>query len=357
MKKPLSRIILALVVVVLLCAVGLYVYGHRFEQSTDDAAISGHTVTLSPKVAGYVKLLSINDNQQVKAGDVLLEIDPADYITRRDHAAAALDAARAAAEVAQNNFATTGVSAPSNLEAAEAQVEAAKANWDKATSDLKRMQRLSNEARSMEQLEQAIASEKSMNSNLEDAEAKLRAAETAPKVIAEAKANSDQLTAQVKQAEADLAQAEIDLANTKIMAPIDGRITKRSVEQGNYVQPGEALASLVGNDLWVVANFKETQLSKMHPGQAVAIKVDAYSGITIKGKVDSIQSGTGAFFSAFPPENATGNFVKVVQRVPVKITFDQPSDTNLTLGPGMSVIPTVDTTPGQSGSSDPGTKD
>lgn len=345
MKTPLSKFILVAAILCIVGIVGLYLYAHRYEQSTDDAAIDGHTVTISPKVAGYVKTLNIDDNEMVKAGDVLLEIDDEDYVTRRDHAKASLEAAKAAAEAAENNLATTDVSAPSNLDAAKAQVESAQANWDKATSDLKRMQRLSNEARSQEQLEQAIANEKSTKSALEDAEAKLRSAETAPRVIAQAQANNDQLEAQVRQAEADLAQAEIDLANTKVIAPIDGRITKRSVEKGNYIQPGQALASLVGNDVWVVANFKETQLAHMRPGQPVTIKVDAYPGLILNGKVDSIQSGTGSFFSAFPPENATGNFVKIVQRVPVKITFDQPADASLTLGPGMSVIPTVDTTP------------
>jgi membrane fusion protein (multidrug efflux system) len=205
------------------------------------------------------------------------------------------------------------------------------------------MQRLSSEARSQEQLDQAVANEKAMRSNLEDAQAKLHSAQTAPKVIAQAEADRNKLDAQVKQAEADLAQAEIDLANTKIIAPIDGRITKRSVEHGNYVQPGEDLGSLVGNDLWVVADFKETQLRRMHPGQPVSIKIDAYPDTVFTGKVDSIQSGTGAFFSAFPPENATGNFVKIVQRVPVKIVFDPAPDAALALGPGMSIVPTVNT--------------
>jgi len=343
-KGPLSKVIIVLVVVLALLAGAFYIYAHRNEESTDDASIDGTNITLSPKVSGYVKTLNISDNQQVKAGDVLLEIDPADYITRRDHAQAALDAAKAAAQAAQSSAETTDISAPSNLDAAQAQVAAAQANLDKAESDLKRMQRLSNEARSQEQLEQAIATEKSMKSNLEDAQAKLRSAETAPKSIAQAQANSDELLAQVKQAEADLAQAEIDLGNTKVIAPVDGHITKRSVEQGNYVQPGQALASLVGTDLWVVADFKETQLRHMRAGQPVTIKIDAYPDAKITGKVDSIQSGTGAFFSAFPPENATGNFVKIVQRVPVKIVFDQMPDASLAIGPGMSVIPTVDTT-------------
>lgn len=341
MKTAISRIFVILIILGALGAGAFYAYIHRDEESTDDAAINGTVITVSPKIAGYVKTLNIDDNQQVKAGDVLLEIDPTDYMIRCDRARAALEAAKAAAEGAQNNSETTDISAPSNLDAAEAQVAAAQANWDKANSDLNRMQRLSNEARSQEQLEQAIAAEKSAKSNLENAEAKLRSAETAPKAMAQAKAGSDQLTAEVKQAEADLAQAENDLANTKIIAPIDGRISKRGVSRGNYVQPGQALASLVGTDLWIVADFKETQLKHMRSGQFVAIKLDAYPDMTFIGKVDSIQSGTGAFFSAFPPENATGNFVKIVQRVPVKITFDKPLDPALAIGPGMSVVPTV----------------
>ena len=342
MKSPLSRIILILVVLAVVIGAATYVFVHRNEQSTDDAAIDGHTVTISPKVAGYVKTLNIDDNQQVKAGDVLLEIDPEDYVTRRDHAQAALAAALAAATGAVNSAETTDVSAPSNLAAAQAQVDAAQANWEKSVADLKRIQSLSREARSQQELDEVIASEKAMHSNLEDAQAKLKSAETAPKAIAQAQSNAEQLTAQVKQAQADLAQAEIDLANTKITAPIDGRITKRSVEQGNYVQPGQSLGSLVGLNMWVTANFKETQLRHMRPGQPATITVDAYPNLKIKGKVDSIQAGTGGFFSAFPPENATGNFVKIVQRVPVKITFDESPDANVTLGPGMSVIPTVD---------------
>lgn len=343
MKALLSRRLILGIIALILAGVGVYVFEHRFEESTDDAAIDGRTVTISPKVSGYVKTLNIDDNQLVKEGDVLLEIDPSDYLTRRDRAQAALEAARAAADAGQNNAETTNVSAPSNLDAARAQVAAAQANFDKATSDLNRMQKLTNEARSQEQLEQAIANEKAMRSNLEDAQARLRSAETAPKTIAQAKASSDQLAAQVKQAEAELAQAEIDLADTKIIAPMDGRITKRSVERGNYVQPGEALTSLVSTDLWVTANFKETQLHRMRVGQPVTITIDAYPDTLLTGKVDSIQAGTGAFFSAFPPENATGNFVKIVQRVPVKITFDHLPDASLAIGPGMSVIPTVNT--------------
>jgi len=337
-----ARIIkIILVVAVVLTGIAVYVVLHLGEESTDDAALDGRTVTISAKASGYVKILNINDNQSVKTGDVMLEIDPADYLIRRDHALAALDAARAAASASRSNVKTTHISAPSNLDAARAQVSAANANWEKAASDLSRMQRLSNEARSQQQLEQAVAVEKSMRSNLEDAKAKLRSAETAPNTIAEAQANSDQLAAQVTQAEADLAQAESDLSDTKLIAPMDGRITVRNVENGSYVQVGQQLGVLVSSDLWVTANFKETQLEHMQPGQKVDIKIDAFPGAKLEGKIDSIQAGTGARFSAFPPENATGNFVKIVQRVPVKITFTNSPDPSLALGPGMSVVPTV----------------
>jgi membrane fusion protein (multidrug efflux system) len=341
-KGPLARIIAITVVATLLIGGGAYMFLTRNDISTDDAAIDGNTVTLAPKVAGYVKTLNIDDNQVVKAGDVILEIDPSDYITKRDHARAALHAALAAADAAQSNTETTSISAPSNLEAAAAQVQSAQANWEKAQIDLHRMQRLSNEARSQEQLDAAVANEKAMHSNLIDAQAKYRSAQTAPKAIAQAEANQEQLEAQAKQAAADYAQAELDLANTKVIAPIDGRITRRSVEKGNYVQPGQSLGSLVGTDLWVVANYKETQLTKMRPGQSVTIAVDAYPNLKLQGTVDSVQAGTGSFFSAFPAENATGNFVKIVQRVPVKITLDKPLDPALAIGPGMSVEPTVD---------------
>jgi membrane fusion protein (multidrug efflux system) len=332
---------IAAVIAVAALAAGVYILLHLGEQSTDDAAIAAHIVTISPKVSGYVKALHIDDNQIVKAGDVLMEIDPQDYQIRVDHARAALEAAEAGHNASRKTLETTRISAPSSLEAAKAQVDAARANWEKAANDLKRMQRLGDEARSREQLDAAVAAEKNARSQLEDTKAKLRSAETAPKVIASAKSNADEQEAGVKQAQANLEQAEKDLNDTKILAPMDGRITNRSVERGDYVQPGQQLTSLVGTELWVVANYKETQLTKMHIGDKADIRVDAFPNAKLEGKIDSFQYGTGARFSAFPPENATGNFVKIVQRVPVKIVFTRQPDPKLTLGPGMSVVPTV----------------
>jgi membrane fusion protein (multidrug efflux system) len=346
MKTKKSKLgIFIFVAILVLLGAGAYVFLHRGEESTDDAVLDGRTVTLASKVSGYVKTLSIDDNQLVKAGDVLLEIDPTDYIIRRDHAQAALEAAQAAVSASQTNFETTNISAPANLDAAQAQVSSARANYDKAVSDLKRMKRLSNEARSQEQLDEAVAAERAAASNLEDARAKQRSASTAPKAIAQAQADSEELIAKVKQAEADLAQAEKDLSDTKVIAPMDGRITRRGVEKGDYVQPGQQLGSLVGIELWVTANYKETQLEHMRIGQTVSVKVDAFPDLNLRGKVDSIQSGTGGRFTAFPPENATGNFVKIVQRVPVKITLDKVPDPSIALGLGMSVEPIVYTEP------------
>ncbi len=291
--KDKLRLVIAFIIICILGA-SVYLFLHRNEQTTDDAAIDGHNVVISTKVPGYVKALNIGDNQWVKAGDVLLEIDPDDYIIRRDRSKAALAAAKA-------------------------QVISADATLKKNQSDLNRMKRLTTQARSQEQLELALSQ-----------------VQTSQAVV-------DQLQAHVEEAQADLAQAEKDLADTKIIAPMDGFITKRGVERGNYVQPGQQLVSLVGTDIWVVANFKETQLKNIRKGDAVDIEVDAFPHVKITGKVDSIQRGTGAYFSAFPPENATGNYVKIIQRVPVKIVFDNAQDANIHLGLGMSVTPVVHT--------------
>ena len=342
MKFSSPSVKVSLAILLILGGIGTYYFSHRSEISTDSATIDGHAVAVSPKVQGYVKISYIQDNQLVKAGDILLEIDPTDYIIRRDRAKAALAAASAAANASHNTMETTTVSAPSTIDSTEAQVASAQATWEKSFADMQRMESLfSAGACSRQQLDQAIATDKSDHAALNKLQADLRSANTAPSIIAASKSTNDQLLAQVKQAEADLAQAESDVANTKIIAPMDGRITNRSVELGNYVQAGQQLASLVGTDLWVVANFKETQLEDMQPGRSVDIRIDAYPNVKLCGKVDSFQSGTGSYFSLFPAENATGNFVKIVQRVPVKIVFDSLPDNALHLGPGMSVIPTV----------------
>ena len=258
---------------------GLYWFSHRNIQSTDDAQIEAHVIPMSAKVAGYVTMLHITDNGSIEAGSTLLEIDPRDYQIKRDQVAASLVAAQA--------------------------------NATNASINLKRMESMGNLARSKKDLDNATEE-----------------AHTAD--------------AQVAVTQAQLAQADKDLADTKMLAPAAGIVTDRGVEQGAYVQPGQQLFSLITPERWVIANFKETQIRRMKPGQSVDIEIDAYPGKVFAGHVDSIQRGSGVRFSLFPPENATGNYVKIVQRVPVKITFDEgalPAD--IVIGPGMSALPSV----------------
>ncbi len=338
-----KKTIILAVALAALIAGGVHVLMSAGKESTDDAQIDAHIVAISPKVPGYVAAVNIVDNQVVKAGDVLIKIDPTDYQIRLDQAHANLEAAQARASVGQHNFASTSVTAPSDVDSARAQARVAQAALDIATADLKRYQSMSDLARSKKQLDDAVANEKQARAQVAYAQSRLRSAQTAPKAVAAAEATVRELEAAVKKAEADVSDAETQLHDTELTAPFDGRITRKNVEQGAYVQAGESLAAVVSSEYWIVANFKETQLTHMKPGQEVSIKVDAYPGKTYRGKVDSIQNGTGARFSAFPPENATGNFVKIVQRVPVKIVFDERPDPALAIGPGMSVVPTVST--------------
>lgn len=337
------KFVILIFLVLVGAGVGLGVVLSAGKEKTDDAQLEADISTISPRVSGYVRVLNVADNQSVKAGDVILEIDPTDYQLALDRANAALDAAKARVAGAVQSYESTRVSAPSGELAAAAQVKQAEATYANAAKALKRVRSLSDLARSKQQLDDAIAEEQRTLEALNDAKARLSTAQTAPQTIAVAQSATDENTALVKQAEADVAQAAKNLADTKIIAPFDGRITSRGVVAGNYVQAGQNLLSLVGNKFWVIANFKETQLSDMKAGQTVDIEVDAYPDLKLTGKVDSIQSGTGARFSAFPPQNATGNFVKIVQRVPVKITLDNPSVPDVILGSGLSVVPTVHT--------------
>lgn len=337
------KLVIFIILAMVAAGVGAGVVLSAGHEKTDDAQLEADIASISPRVAGYIKTLNVEDNQVVKAGDVILEIDPTDYQLALDKANAALDAAKARVAGSVQNYESTRVSAPSGQLAAEAQVKQAQASYDNAVKALKRIKSLSDLARSKQQLDDAIAEEQRMLEALNDAKARLATAQTAPQTIALAQSATDENSALVKQAEADVAIAAKNLADTKIIAPFDGRITSRGVVAGNYVQAGQNLMSLVGKTFWVVANFKETQLTDMKAGQPVDIEVDAYPHLKLTGKVDSVQSGTGARFSAFPPQNASGNFVKIVQRVPVKITIDTAISEDVVLGSGMSVVPTVQT--------------
>jgi membrane fusion protein (multidrug efflux system) len=430
-KRPLYRrpafLIVAAIVLLIAAFVGIrYWLYARSHESTDDAFIDAHVTAISPKVSGYIAKVHVKSNQQVKKGDLLVEIDPRDYEAKLDQAKAALSAGEARLKEAQTGVELTransqagvqqasgtvqqaraGVeaqrasaaaertrvtqasaainSAQANLQQAQAQVDAAQAELVRAQADVARYQELYNKDEvSRQRLDQAIAAARTAEAQTEaarqraaaaasqvsetqaaqhtaaenarraevqigaaqaqvrEAQGKLAAANTAPQQVAASQAQAQTASASLEQLRAAVAQAELELSYTKLYAPDDGRVTNKSVEDGALVQSGQPLMAIVPGDVWVTANFKENQIGRMRPGQPVEITVDAYPDKVFKGHVDSIQAGTGARFSLLPPENATGNYVKVVQRVPVKIVFDEPPDPSHLLAPGMSVQPEV----------------
>jgi len=303
-------------------------------ESTDDAFIDGYVTLVSPRVPGQITQLLVKDNQEVKAGDALVEIDPRDYEAKAAQARADLAAAQSQLNESQAQVKVS----EAKVTQAQAAVTAAEAENQRAADDLKRYENVESRAISKSALDLAQAQARSANANLVAAYSQTNAAESEVEL---SEAGVETAKAAVQQAEAKLQQAELNLSYTKIIAPLDARVTARSVQLGNYVQPGQALMALVPRDVWVVANFKETQLTHMKPGQPVELSVDAYPNKKFKGKVDSLQAGTGARFSLLPPENAVGNYIKVVQRIPVKIIFDEELPTNLDIAPGMSVVPEV----------------
>jgi len=283
-KRSLFRrpgvIVAAAALAILGIGYGAFAMFHSFtHESTDDAFVDVHTVSMAPKVAGRVAVVHVDDNQLVKKGDVLVEIDPRDF----------------------------------QVALAQAKANLAK---DKATQ----VQAGLNEKRALDLFTQKVISTQERDTNV---------------------AAADSSKAAVQADEAAVQQAELNLGYAKITAPIDGYVTKDAVATGDYLQVGQTLMALVPPRVWVIANFKETQLRNMRPGQLATISVDAYPGLKLQGRVDSIQAGSGAAFSLLPPENATGNYVKVVQRVPVKIVLDEKQQVQRVLGPGMSVVPSV----------------
>jgi membrane fusion protein, multidrug efflux system len=382
-SRPHARIIFVIVLLVLLVG-GFFAYEY-FEtyESTDDAEVDGHLMPLSARISGYVIKVNIDDNQEVKAGTVLAEIDPKDYQVALDQAKAELADAQASAQALNINVPITSVNTESQVsvseadvqnsragiavaedqwEAAKAQVNQAQANDVKAQNDLIRYKQLVDKQEISQQLfDQAVASARASSatvasahatataaagqvtqarSKLAQSEANLRNAQTGPRQVASTKARAISADATVQQKEAAVEQAELNLLYTKIIAPVDGIVSKNA-EVGMNVTPGQQLFTIFPlNDVWITANFKETQLKHMRPGQPVEIKVDA-NGRTYRGKVDSIAGSSGARTSLLPPENATGNYVKVVQRVPVKIVLEQGQDSDHYLRLGMSVEPKV----------------
>ncbi len=431
-KRPWYRrpVFLIGAAVVLLLAV---VFGIRYwtyarsHESTDDAFIDGHIIQVSPKVSGYVAKVYVTDNQTVKAGDLIAELDTRDLQAKVDQAKAALNAglaqqkqaqtqvsltrvttragvrqARAGVQQAQSNVAgaragaaaernrinqasATVNSAAANMQQMRAQLAAAQAEAVRANADVARYQALyEKDEVSKQRLDQAIATARTANAQVEAANERISAAESqiseaqaatsaqaanarkaqaqvgtaqaqvnealgrldqanaAPQQVAVSEAQAASAGANLEQLEAAVNQAELELSYTKIYAPDNGRVTRKAVEAGALVQVGQPLMAIVPGDVWVTANFKENQIGEIKPGQPVEVTVDAYPDKVFKAHVDSIQAGTGSRFSLIPPENATGSYVKVVQRVPVKIVFEPNQiDPQHLLAPGMSAVPEV----------------
>ena len=316
-------------------------YATRNEISTDDAYTDGRAVSIAPKLAGYVTDLLVTDNQRVHAGEVLLRIDRREYVAARDQAAGRVASAEAQLANARLALELARVVYPAKLDSAQAQRDTAQAVLVRARADLHRQRALPAPATAQTNIDEATAGDAQARAQLAGAEAAVRQAEPVGLNIAQAEAQVHDLEGELAQARAQLAQAEVNLSYCTLVAPQDGWVTKRNVERGSFVNAGAALMALVSPEVWVTANFKESQLDRMRPGQPARLSVDAYPGLRLRGHVDSIQKGSGGRFSAFPPENATGNFVKIVQRVPVKIVIDEGLDPDLPLPLGLSVVPTV----------------
>lgn len=302
-----KRVVIPIVTGLVILVTGILIsINSIFYKSTDDAYVEGHIITIAPRVAGPVENLYIDDNQFVKKGDLLLKIDPNDYEVKLKQTSAKLEEARAVLVGTDNKIVKT------------------ESELDFAKNDSERFTKMFSKGISSKQ-------------DFEVSQTRLTAAQSDSNA---AKALQDETTAQIKRLEAEKEQDELNLSYTKIYAPEDGLITHRTVEQGNYVQVAQPLFSIVPKKVWVVANFKETQVANMKKGQKVTIKIDAYGNKKFNGVVDSIQMASGAKASLFPPENAVGSYVKIVQRIPVKITFtDDIAEYNII--PGMSVVPTV----------------
>jgi membrane fusion protein (multidrug efflux system) len=357
---------------VVVAVVGLLLWRYyAVRESTDDAQIDGHIHSVAARVGGTVLAVFVEDNQQVAAGTPLVQIDPKDYEIALERAKADLADAVASAQAARTGVPLTSTttasqvqtaesergSARARLASAQAHVRETEAKDKKAAQDLERLQRLvaKDEVSRQEYdgtavaAESARAEDESALAGLREAqeavavaEAKLAQARTAPQQVAIMQAHVSSAEAKVQQARAAVERAQLDLDHASVRAAVTGIVSKRAVEVGQVVQQGQPLLAVVPlEELWVTANFKEGQLGRMRPGQAVSIAVDAYRGRVYQGHVESMAPATGAKFSLLPAENASGNYVKVVQRVPVKIVFEKGQDPDHLLRPGMSVVPTV----------------
>jgi len=387
------------VAVVIVISVGVWLWVTAGRETTDDAQTEAHVVQISARVGGTVASVVAKDNQMIDAGATLVEIDPRDYQIAVDRAKAEVADAEASASAAAASVSVTSTSATSNvatatggvsqskasieeaergidgargqLEAARSGVRMAQANSTKATRDVERLKGLlAKDEVSQQMYDAAVAAADAQRAAVdaasggvaaadaglraaqsrlmqahvaeEQAQTSLRNAQTAPQQISVIQARAASAEAHAQQMRAQLAQAELNLQHATVKAPVKGLVSRKTVEPGQIVQAGQPLLAIIPlEEVWVTANFKETQLQQIRPGQRVTVKVDAVSGKEFTGKVDSIAGATGARFALLPPENATGNYVKVVQRVPVKILLDPGQDPDHLLRPGLSAEPTV----------------
>ncbi|MCL5022540.1 MAG: HlyD family secretion protein [Nitrospirae bacterium] len=350
-----KRNVMALAVFTVLAVIGavvvyFYIQYKSTHISTDDAFVEGHVHTIAAKIYGTVKTVYVNDNQHVKEGDVLVEIDPVDYRVKVNEAFSGVNVEKAKVREidARIDAAKKQVAeAEAAVETARANFELQKANLKQAEIDIRRAENLfKKEALAKERYEKTMTGYKVTLSQVKAAEEQLKQAgkalETKKAVVRQTEAARVSQVSLVNQKEAVLKTAELNYGYAKIYAPSEGYVTRKSVEVGNQIQPGQPLMAVVPlNDIWVTANYKETQLENVKQGLKVEMEVDSYPGKTFRGKVNSIMAGTGSTFSLFPPENATGNYVKVVQRIPVKIVLDKDTDPGHVLRIGMSVVPTI----------------
>lgn len=318
------------------------VYG-RFQESTEDAYVKADSMTVAPKVGGYVEQVYVQDNQWVRKGDPLVRLDNRQYQASQDKAQAAIaadraDIDRAAADIGQQQ---------AQLDQARAQLDAARVSARHADEEWRRYQPLAvTGAATGEKLSELKNSRDQGAANLAAAAATVQAAE---KRLAASKAQVEAARAQLKVAQADMRRSSLDVGDTLLRSAMDGKVGDRGVRVGQLVQPGTRLMTIVPMErLYVIANFKETQIGRMRIGQPVRLHVDALPGLEIRGRVESFSPGTGSEFALLPPENATGNFTKIVQRVPVRIRLEQ-HDRNSPLMPGLSVNAEVDTRGGDRG--------
>ncbi|KAA1180116.1 HlyD family secretion protein [Rhizobium tropici] len=316
---------------------GWKIYFYPYE-STDDAFVGARSFSVAAKVSGYVAEVPVTDNQHVEAGDVILRIEPRDYQIALDQANGQVEVAKAAVD-----------SAGAQIEAANASVDVARAQQNSATAALQYAQQESNRQQqlvktgsgSVQAVQQATSTLQQDQASLAQMQANVTSA-LKSKTVSEAQKSS--ALASLKQAQAQAEEAQQNLSYTTITAAQPGRVVRLTGAKGQYIDAGQAISTFVPDEIWITANFKETQLTDMRPGQPVELTIDAYPDHKLHGKVASVQPGSGTAFSLLPAENATGNYVKVTQRVPVKIIVDKwPAD--VAIGPGMSVVPTVTVRP------------